>query len=298
MTGPTITLEQAIQMIESERMHTFYRYPAMNSAVKHALSTMYNEVDRLLKAKKPMTTDELAEIKEPIPVFIQSKSASETGWHVCNGIDPVEDDLLIFDYGQFCHLIGSVRVGNISIYRNDPKIVKQTLNTMYGTANMSSDENNRDELSKYQLQYMRGEMIHIEFIGDLADMPDIYAPYYGNTERYVNNTGTSSERLELDDYGITWLAYATKQVAEAVPPLHKYNYDELAHMNGQPVFVVPLENPDEAEWCIISAGESLESDDNDEFIALIPATDESWYSSNNYGEGWLAYNTKAERNQF
>lgn len=154
--------------------------------------------------------------------------------------------------------------------------------------------NDTDELSKYQLQYMRSEMIHIKFIGNLAHMDDIYAPYYGNTERYVTNRGTPCEQLKLDDYGVTWLAYATKQVAEAVPPLHKYSYDELAHMDGQPVFVVPVDNPENAEWCIIGSGKNLETDDNTDFIALIPAVNDEWYASGNYGEGWLAYNRKAE----
>lgn len=132
MRDPFMSLEQAIQMLESERMHTFYRYPAMNSAVKQALNAMYNEVNTLLMAKTPMTEAELVEIKEPIPVYIQGKSEDDTGWHICNGIDPSEDDLLVFDYGQFCYLIGDIRVGNISVYRNNPKLAKQALNAVYG----------------------------------------------------------------------------------------------------------------------------------------------------------------------
>lgn len=189
---PILSFDSAIQMIEAERINTFYRYPAMNSAIKHALTAMYSLKEKM--DNPPLSIEEIEAISEPTPIWIQSPIATETGWYICLGTDKDEDDCIAFANGDL-YPKGTIRVGKITMHRHKP------------TAETKEENAPADPLPKYLLSKLNGQMIRIHLIGRHPSLPDFYAPYYGKTERYVVSGGTSSIRLPLDEYGTTWFAY-------------------------------------------------------------------------------------------
>ncbi len=62
--------------------------------------------------------------------------------------------------------------------------------------------------------------------------------------------------------------------------------EELRQMNGEPVWVKPLNAAkDKGEWCVTDFYK-------DSFDALIPGIDNTWYESKDYGKTWEAYRHK------
>lgn len=114
----TMSLSEAHNMLQKERTDTFYRHPAMNAAIQHALTAIEEKLAR--ESSLPLTLAELLEIKEPTPVWVQSSETSETGWYIYHGLDNQEDDLLLFNNGNACWLTGQVEHGTISVYRHKP----------------------------------------------------------------------------------------------------------------------------------------------------------------------------------
>ena len=196
---PNMAMHEAIAMIEAERHATFYRYPAMNAAAKLALVAMREKEQR--DKNLPLTLDELTTMKTPFPVYVQAPTEHESGWIIYHGVDPNEDDLMVFDSGD-CYLTGQVRENIIKIFRYEPN------------PNISEFQSDDPQpLTVHHLERMHGEMIYIKHIGKMEGIGrDIYAPYYGRWEKYIHTKGgcLRGEQLLLENYGTEWLAYATK----------------------------------------------------------------------------------------
>ena len=77
------------------------------------------------------------------------------------------------------------------------------------------------------------------------------------------------------------------------PPNEPLTLEQLREMNGEPVYVVPVNEFSElGKWCVLSV------DDSDDYsCALVPGIDCWAWRFEAYGETWLAYRRPPERQE-
>lgn len=79
-------------------------------------------------------------------------------------------------------------------------------------------------------------------------------------------------------------------IDEMNPPNEPLTLDELREMDGEPVYVVPVNKFSElGKWCVLSV------DDSDDYsCALVPGIDCWDWRFEAYGETWFAYRRPPE----
>jgi hypothetical protein len=125
-------------------------------------------------------------------------------------------------------IANSVDKFNIEFTPNKPKYIEILLKQLA--------ENTTEKPRQYtveELKAMRGEKIYICHINACAGFyHDLYAPYYGDKEQYVENNvfGLTTCHLPLSHYGTSWIAFAYKprDIDDKNIPLAEYtdSYDE------------------------------------------------------------------------
>lgn len=105
------------------------------------------------------------------------------------------------------------------------------------------------------------------------------------TEQLVKETGAFSKGVNK---GLN-IARSAMRNPDAIPTLTPPNdlltIEELREMNGNPVYVVPLnEFYDLGKWCVLGV-----SPNEDYSCALVPGINDWVWRFKDYGKDWLAY---------